>query len=145
MTLPVIFSAIALFLGALYGLACLFSPTFASNSVRLKADPDNPGGYAEFRATFGGVFLMLHITALVLLLFIARAPDASETQSMILYAFALLPIAMGWFGAAIGRVLSMLLDGKELEGSANNPKLVPLELVFGLAILAPILSLALSK
>ena len=67
MSIPVIVAAIALGLGALYGLACMISPTFASNSVRLKADPENPGGYAEFRATFGGVFFMLHITALVLL------------------------------------------------------------------------------
>ena len=52
---------------------------------------------------------------------------------------AALPIAAGWFGAAIGRTFSMLLD----RGKGGEAKIIPIwmatEIALGLAIAAPIL------
>jgi hypothetical protein len=59
---------LALLAGAGLGVRALIDPAWAAKFVRLKAD-EQGGGQAEFRATFGGVFLGLHFVALVLTLF----------------------------------------------------------------------------
>ncbi|MGB3624991.1 MAG: hypothetical protein WA989_04135, partial [Henriciella sp.] len=100
MSLLTIISALALFAGALMGLGSLFAPKWAQGVVRLVPDPDpaRPGGFSEFRATYGGLLFMLHMTALVVLLQVGG-----------LFAiFAIMPVAAGWFGAGIGRSLSYL-------------------------------------
>ena len=56
-------NALALALGVGLGARALIDPRWASRFVRLKAD-DQPGGFAEFRATYGGVFLLFHLCAL---------------------------------------------------------------------------------
>lgn len=124
-----IVSVVALGLGALYGLACLINPRFAAASVRLQADPDRPGGYAEFRATLGGVFFGLHAAAIGGLVGVF---GASTT-------FGALVVAMGWGGAAVGRLLAILLDRDQAINPAYNLRLIGLELVFALAIAAPVL------
>ncbi|MEQ9506915.1 MAG: hypothetical protein RLO80_11645 [Hyphomonas sp.] len=120
---------VALAFGALLGLGALFSPDWASRFVRLQANPETPGGYSEFRATYGGLFLMIHLTALILVL---KAPDA-------IAVFAVLPLAMGWLGAAMGRAFAMVLD----RGKGGEARIVLIwmgsEIVLGLAIAAPIL------
>lgn len=124
-----ILGLIGLGLGALMGLGALFSPNWAAGVVRLQPDPVKPGGYSEFRATYGGLLLLLHLTAFIMVL---HAPPAMGLA-------AALPIAAGWFGAAIGRTISMLLD----RGKGGEAKILPVwmatEIALGLAIAAPIL------
>jgi hypothetical protein len=55
-----IIALVGLGIGALLGLGALFAPDWAAGVVRLKADPEKPGGYSEFRATYGGLLLLTH-------------------------------------------------------------------------------------
>lgn len=124
-----IIALIGLGFGAALGLGALFAPDWAAGVVRLKADPEKPGGYSEFRATYGGLLLLVHLTAFVMVL---HAPPVMGLA-------AALPIAAGWFGAAIGRTFSMVLD----RGKGGEAKIIPIwmatEIALGLAIAAPIL------
>jgi hypothetical protein len=124
-----IIGLVGLGLGAAMGLGALFGPDWAAGVVRLKPDPDRPGGYSEFRATYGGLLLLVHLTAFLLLL---HTPSATGVA-------AALPVAAGWLGAAIGRTFSMLLD----RGKGGEAKIIPIwmatEIALGLAIAAPIL------
>ena len=124
-----ILALIGLGIGALLGLGALFSPNWAAGVVRLQADPAKPGGYSEFRATYGGLLLLIHLTAFILVL---HAPDT-------IAVFVVLPIAAGWFGAAMGRSFSIVLD----RGKGGEAKIIPIwmatEIALGLAIAAPIL------
>ncbi len=130
-----IISIIALGFCALLGLGSLFAPKWAAGVVRLVADPDpeKPGGFSEFRATYGGLLLFLHLSALIMLL----QPDLKITYKV----FALFPIAMAWIGAGLGRTLSLLLDKEENHSSGMIPIWIPMELTLGLAILAPVFQL----
>jgi len=119
---------IALAFGALYGLACLASPQFAATSVRLQADPDRPGGFAEFRATFGGTLAGLHLTAIAIAL-LAADPNAVAATTI---------MAAGWFGAAIGRSAALFLDTDHAVNPSLNWKLVGLEVMVGLALIIPL-------
>ena len=124
-----ILALIGLGTGALLGLGALVSPSWAAGVVRLQADPAKPGGYSEFRATYGGLLLLIHLTAFILVL---HAPDTVAV-------FVVLPLAAGWFGAAMGRTASMVLD----RGKGGEAKIIPIwmatEIALGLAIAAPIL------
>ena len=99
-------SALALGFGAWLGLRGLITPRWAQKLVRLEPDQQG-GGFAEFRATYGGLFLGLHGAALFFAL------------SWIVFGGALIGvlatgacavIAAAWGGAAFGRALSMLRD-----------------------------------
>ena len=124
-----IIALVGLGIGALLGLGALFAPDWAAGVVRLKADPEKPGGYSEFRATYGGLLLLTHLTSFILVL------NSPPSISVV----AALPMAMGWFGAAIGRTLSMVLD----RDKGGDAKIIPIwmstEIALGLAIAAPIL------
>ncbi|WP_353256576.1 hypothetical protein [Hyphomonas sp.] len=124
-----IIALVGLGIGALLGLGALFAPDWAAGVVRLKADPEKPGGYSEFRATYGGLLLLTHLTSFILVL---HSPASISVV-------AALPMAMGWFGAAIGRTLSMVLD----RDKGGDAKIIPIwmstEIALGLAIAAPIL------
>ncbi len=122
---------IALAFGALYGLACLASPQFAATSVRLQADPARPGGYAEFRATFGGTLAGLHLMAIAILV-LWPGPVAIAAAAV---------MAAGWLGAALGRSTALLLDRAHGVNPSLNAKLVLLEILVGLALLVPLLHL----
>ncbi|MBS0384976.1 MAG: hypothetical protein JSS00_06470, partial [Proteobacteria bacterium] len=52
-------SALALGFGALLGARGLIDPRWAQRLVRLQPD-ERGGGFAEFRATYGGLFFGLH-------------------------------------------------------------------------------------
>ncbi|MEM5517404.1 hypothetical protein WNY37_10600 [Henriciella sp. AS95] len=134
MTILTIISAIALFAGALMGLGALFVPKWAQGVVRLVPDPDpaKPGGYSEFRATYGGLLFMVHMTTLVILLRVGGFYSL----------FAIMPVAAGWFGAGLGRSLSLLLDAKENRSAGMIPVWIPLELALALAIACPILHIS---
>nr|WP_070959468.1 DUF4345 family protein [Hyphomonas sp. Mor2] len=129
-------SIIALGFCAALGLGALFVPKWAAGVVRLVADPDpeKPGGFSEFRATYGGLLLLIHLTVMIILL-----QDALALQYKV---FALFPVAMGWIGAGLGRFLSLLLDGKENREKGLIPVWIPLELALGFAILAPVFGLS---
>ena len=112
--------------GAFAGFVALFRPQAIANTLRLQPNPERPGGFAEFRATFGGVFFMIHITAFVVVLHLP--PDIST--------FVILPIAMAWYGAAIARLVSMLVDSRQNGQGGINRYWVMLELVVGTLIIS---------
>ena len=121
-----IISCVALASGAAMGLGALISPRWASGVVRLVEDPDpaRPGGYSEFRATYGGLFLMAHLSALLIAL----------NLPAIYAGFAALPLALGWIGAGLGRLISLLVDKNKNRARGLIPVWIPLEIVLGLAI-----------
>jgi hypothetical protein len=136
--MPPIFELIAMIaLGfcSILGLGAMFAPKWAAGAVRLVADPDpaKPGGFSEFRATYGGLLLLIHLSAMIILL----QPHLNLTYKI----FALFPVSMGWFGAGMGRLLSLLMDKQENRASGMIPVWIPLEFALGLAILSPVFGL----
>ncbi|WP_300378672.1 hypothetical protein [Henriciella sp.] len=131
-----IVSAAALTFCALIGLGALFAPKWAQGVVRLVPDPspDKPGGFSEFRATYGGLLFLLHTTALVMLLQVGG----------IISILAIMPVAAGWLGAGFGRSLSYLLDNNENRQPGLIPVWIPLEFALGLAIASPVLQIGLN-
>ncbi|MBY0564771.1 MAG: hypothetical protein K2P58_11355 [Hyphomonadaceae bacterium] len=101
-----VLSALAMGFGALLGARGLMDPRWAAKLVRLRED-EQGGGFAEFRATYGGVFLGLHIAALYLVVSYLRtgAPLAGVAASGAAFV-----LAIGWAGAAFGRVFAILRD-----------------------------------
>ncbi|WP_421785717.1 DUF4345 family protein [Hyphobacterium sp.] len=120
--IPVLFAV----LGAGLGLGALISPRWAAKLVRMQADPARPEGYAEFRATFGGVFLFLHLAFLV----------AIYLGQGVIGAAAVL--SFGWGGAAFGRILSMILDGAKVR-TRHNIVSVVVELAAAAGFALPVL------
>ncbi|WP_421792557.1 DUF4345 family protein [Hyphobacterium sp.] len=114
-------------LGAGLGLAALVSPEIAAKLVRMQAHPDHPDGYAEFRATFGGVFFFLHVAFLV----------AMFMGQGVIGAAAVL--AFGWGGAAIGRVLSLIMDGEAVR-TTHNYRSIFVEILAAIAFALPVIS-----
>jgi len=113
-------------IGAGLGLGAMISPAWAAKLVRMQADPDNPDGYAEFRATFGGVFFFLHIAFLLAVLLGQGVIGAAAV------------LCFGWGGAAFGRVLSLLLDGAAVR-TRHNYVSVAVELVAAAAFALPVI------
>lgn len=130
-----IIAIIALGFCAALGLGALLLPSWAAGVVRLVEDPDptKPGGFSEFRATYGGLLLLIHVSVLVILL---------QGQLALTYKiFALFPVAMGWIGAGLGRLLSLVLDKERNRENGLIPVWIPMELALGFAILAPVFGL----
>ncbi|MEM6899830.1 MAG: hypothetical protein AAF583_08675 [Pseudomonadota bacterium] len=123
-------SAAGLLFGAWAGLLALVRPAQIAKSLRLQANPNKPGGYAEFRSTFGGVFLMIHAVALLLVM----------RLDPLIGGLVVLPIAGAWLGAAFARTLSMALDKAENGDGGINRYWVCLEVVVALVIAAPIIA-----
>ena len=135
MNIGEIISLVTLLFGAVLGLSAMFSPAWASKIVRLVEDPDplRPGGYSEFRATYGGLFLFSHLMTAVLILNLGSAePD-------ILTTLVVLPLAAGWIGAGIGRLMSLVFDRTKNREAGLIPVWIPMEFILGLAIAAPFL------
>src|SRR5262249_3140047 len=84
----------------------LLDPKWAQKLVRLQPDAQG-GGFAEFRAVYGGVFLGLHALALLFVLGWIISGEIAIGSTAI---GATAVIAARWFGAAFGRFLSMLRD-----------------------------------
>jgi hypothetical protein len=104
-------SALALLFGAALGARALIDPQWAAKFVRLKAD-EQGGGFAEFRATYGGVFLGLHLVALLFTLIYLWG---GEYVIGVCATGAGAAISAGWAGAALGRVISMWRDGADTK------------------------------
>ncbi len=135
MHLTDIIALIALGFCAAIGAGALFAPKWAADIVRLVADPspDRPGGFSEFRATYGGLLFMLHFSAFMVVL----QPGLEPTVKL----FTLFPIAAAWIGAGTGRTMSWLLDGEQNRSAGRIPIWIPLEIALGLAVMAPLLQL----
>ncbi|KCZ59410.1 hypothetical protein [Hyphomonas chukchiensis] len=120
---------------AVLGAMTMLSPAWMARIVRLVEDPDpgRPGGFSEFRATFGGLFMFSHMMTAALLL------TVSQSEVNVLSVLVVLPLAAGWIGAAFGRTLSLLLDKQKNRGNGMIPVWIPMEFLSGLAIAAPIL------
>lgn len=105
-------NALALTFGAALGARGLFDPHWAARFVRLKPDDAQAGGFAEFRATYGGVFLGLHGAALLTsVLWIAHGATV-----MGMYATgAAFVLGAGWAGASAGRLLAVWRDGARTD------------------------------
>ena len=123
-------SALALAFGALLGLRGLIDPRWAQKLVRLQPD-EQGGGFAEFRATYGGVFLGLHAVAL---LFTLKWIFNGEAILGTTATGATAVISAAWFGAAFGRLASMWRDGSRTK---FNELSTMIELAMGVAIGAP--------
>jgi hypothetical protein len=123
-------SAGTLAFGLGLGVKGMFDPAWAGRLVRLQAENGQPEGYAEFRATFGGMFLGLHLSALAFLVFWGK--DAGIAACSIL--------AAGWLFTALGRYLSYSIDTHTHNGHVARS--VAIEGIIGLAIAVwPITSL----
>jgi len=127
MDIITILVGIAGLFGTALGAGALLSPEWAAKFVRMQADPEQPDGYAEFRATFGGVFLALHAALLI----------ALYTGFGFIGASAML--CAGWAGAAGGRVISLLLDGSKGVRMRHNYVSIVVELVMAVIFALPVL------
>ncbi len=123
-------NALALAFGAALGARALYDPKWASRFVRLKAD-EQGGGFAEFRATYGGVFLGVHAIALIMTLMYV---SAGEYVVGVAATGAAAALGAGWAGSSGGRVLAMLLDGADTK---FNRLSAAVEAALALAIAAP--------
>jgi hypothetical protein len=102
-------SAAALAFGAVLGLRALIDPEWAQRFVRLKPD-EQGGGFAEFRATYGGVILGIHLVALLLAL---RYLVSGEHVVGVAATGALAVLAAGWGGSSAGRLIAIWRDGAD--------------------------------
>lgn len=104
-------NALALAFGVLLGARAFFDPNWAAKFVRLQAD-EQGGGFAEFRATYGGVFGGAHLAALALSLkyVISGSPVIGVCATG-----AAAVLAAAWAGAACGRALSYWRDGTRTQ------------------------------
>ncbi len=108
-------SWLGLLAGLGLGLAALLSPRRMLTFVGLAEAA--PEGLAEGRATYGGLFFALELGAAALW------QGAGSTHGLLLAGLA-------WSGAALGRCLSLLVDGRR---TSRNVQAVVLELAIGLA------------
>jgi hypothetical protein len=130
MTFLWIVNALALAFGALLGARALYDPKWASRFVRLKPD-EQGGGFAEFRATYGGVFLGVHLVALMLtLMYLLRGQYVAGVAA----TGAAAAIGAAWAGSSGGRLLAIVLDGADTR---FNRLSIAVEAAMALAIAAP--------
>lgn len=123
-------NAVALALGVGLGARALIDPQWAARFVRLKAD-EQGGGFAEFRATYGGVFLGLHAVALLLTL---KYIGGGEYVLGVAATGAAAALAAGWAGAAFGRIIAIWRDSADTKFNRIS---AAVEAVMSLAIGAP--------
>jgi hypothetical protein len=123
-------STLALLVGVGLGARALWDPAWAAKFVRLKAD-EQGGGQAEFRATFGGVFLGLHLVALLFTLLYLKSGNYLIGVNA---TGASAAIAAGWAGAAFGRGVAIWRDGAD---SKFNRLSIGVEITMAFAIAMP--------
>lgn len=125
MTFAWVLCALGLMFGAGLGARALFDPHWAQKLVRLKPD-EQGGGFAEFRATYGGLIFGAHALALVLLALYAIGGEfvvgvAATGASAVLSA--------AWGATAFGRAIAMWRDGADTKFNRMS---------FGVEVLAAI-------
>jgi hypothetical protein len=97
---PLWISGVTLAFGAGLGVKGLLDPVWAGKLVRLQAENGQPEGFAEFRSTLGGMFLGLHLAALICLL----------VSPATIGVAACWILAAGWLSTAAGRFMAYKLD-----------------------------------
>ncbi|MBU6407723.1 MAG: hypothetical protein KGS44_11385 [Alphaproteobacteria bacterium] len=130
-------SALGLVIGAGMGLYAMIRPSWASWLVRLKADDARPGGYAEFRGTYGGLFFFTHAMPLAFL--IVAMTGSIEAHGFAAPVFMIMSsvCVVAWWGTAVGRMISVIIDR---QGLPFNLASVGFEVGLGLLIGAPLLA-----
>lgn len=101
-----VLSALALLAGVGLGVRALIDPKWAARFARLKAD-EQGGGFAEFRATYGGAFAFSHLVALIMT---GAYLLGGEYVIGVAATGAGAALAAAWGGACIGRLISMWRD-----------------------------------
>jgi hypothetical protein len=125
-----IVSALALAVGVYLGARGLIDPNWASRLVRLQAD-EQGGGFAEFRATFGGVFLGLHLVGLAfVILYLWQGVPMIGVAAI----GAVAVLSAGWGGAAFGRSIAIWRDDADTQFNRFS---VGFEVLMAAAIGAP--------
>jgi hypothetical protein len=112
------------------GLVGLFSPAAAAKIVRLQADPAFPDGMAEFRASFGGLFIGVHGMALAFLA-LTQTDQGHEMAAI----FACSSAAALWLGTALGRAFALAVDRR--TRTAYQAFAVGFETALGAMLLGP--------
>jgi hypothetical protein len=103
--------ALGLAFGAGLGARALLDPHWAQKLVRLKPD-EQGGGFAEFRATYGGLFFAAHALALVMLgLYVI----VGEFMIGVAATGATAVLSAAWGGTAFGRALAIWRDGADTK------------------------------
>jgi hypothetical protein len=115
-------SAGTLAFGAGLGVKGMFDPMWAGRLVRLQPENGQPEGYSEFRATFGGMFLGLHLSALAFMVFWGEEAGIAACSVL----------AAGWLFTALGRYLSYSMDSNTQH--SHVVRSVAIEVIIGLAI-----------
>lgn len=130
---PWIAAGVAALVGAGMGAASLITPRWGASVVRLAPDPRWKGGWAEFRASYGGALLLAHGAVLLTLAMSAQAGAGAVMGA----SFA---VALYWFGMALGRLISMMLDREQETMTRYNAIGVGFELIMAAALGAPFLA-----
>lgn len=128
-------SSAGLLIGAAMGLYGLLNPRWSAGLVRLQETPDKPGGFAEFRGTYGGLFLATHGFALVFMLCVALEIESLVGLPTYFTALGAAGVCgLIWQGTAVGRVLAILRDGAD---TPYNRMSVVFEIALGALIATP--------
>jgi hypothetical protein len=98
--ITLLISAGTLAFGAGLGLKGILDPVWAGKLVRLQPENGQPEGFAEFRSTLGGMFLGLHLAAMICVIF--WKGDAALAACFIL--------SLGWLMTAVGRFIAYKKD-----------------------------------
>ena len=119
--------------GAVLGVLVLLDPRWVAGVVRLKED--GPGGFSEFRATFGGLFLASQAVGIAFMVAVALEIESLSGVPTLWTALGASAVcAAMWIGTGLARILSIALDG---TGTAYHRIAVGVELVLGSVILLP--------
>ncbi len=103
--------ALGLTFGAGLGARALFDPNWAQKLVRLKPD-EQGGGFAEFRATYGGLIFLAHLLALGMSGFYLLG---GEFVIGVAATGATAALSAAWGGAALGRAIAIWRDGADTQ------------------------------
>lgn len=133
MSLSWMLAGLAAAIGAIMGLMSLAMPRWGANVVRLAPHPDMAGGWAEFRASYGGALVLAHGAVLLTLMMSAQAGAGAVMGA----SFA---VGLYWLGMAIGRAISMVVDADQNTRTRYNAAAIVFEAVMGVALCAPFLA-----
>jgi hypothetical protein len=125
-----VLNILGLAFGTLLGARALLNPRWAQRLVRLQPD-EQGGGFAEFRATYGGLFFGVHFVALAMSLFYQLG---GEYVIGVAATGAAAALAAGWGMTAIARAVSIWRDN---TGTNFNRLSIAIEAIVSLAIGAP--------
>lgn len=137
MVLAWVLNAVALAVGALLGARTLIDPKWTARFVRLQAD-EQGGGFAGFRATFGGMLAASHAVALFMTL---RYLDGGDYVIGAAAIGAAAVLGAAWGGACGGRLLAIWRDAADTRFNRIG---AGVEALLSLAIAAPWIAWAFS-